>query len=59
MKAYEYRIVSGVKDEVENEVEELTRSGWIIHGNHQILAYNGKIMFSQSMVKPRDEYGTL
>ena len=55
--AYEYRIVIGTQDEIEPIVEEMTESGWMIHGNHQVFLIGTTIMFSQVMIKPYEQPG--
>lgn len=56
-KAYQYKIISGSKDSVETGVEELTQSGWEIHGDLQFQNISGIVIYVQAMIKEYEQPG--
>ena len=52
-KAFKYKIVTGAQSDVENEVEELTQQGWILHGGLLMgpPANGFSSTFAQTMIK--------
>jgi len=57
MKMFEFKIVHGNQRETEDGVNELIDQGWQLYGTIQTSHYNGATLFTQTMVRPKEQRG--